>query len=36
VDGLLLGLVAVVSIAMTRRRQRVGDVIARTVVVRVS
>lgn len=36
VDGLLLGLVAVVSIAVTERRQRVGDLIARTVVVRVS
>jgi uncharacterized RDD family membrane protein YckC len=36
VDGLLLGLVAVVSIAVTRRRQRVGDLVARTVVVRVS
>jgi uncharacterized RDD family membrane protein YckC len=36
VDGLLLGLVAVVSIAATERRQRVGDLIARTVVVRVS
>ena len=36
VDGLLLGLVAVVSIAVTPRRQRVGDVLARTVVVRVS
>jgi uncharacterized RDD family membrane protein YckC len=35
VDGLLLGLVAVVSIAVTRRHQRVGDLIARTVVVRV-
>lgn len=36
VDGLLLGLVAVVSMAVTERRQRVGDLIARTVVVRVS
>lgn len=36
VDGLLLGAVAAVSIAVTRRRQRVGDLIARTVVVRVS
>jgi uncharacterized RDD family membrane protein YckC len=36
VDGLLLGLVAAVSIAVTRRRQRVGDLVARTVVVRVS
>ncbi|MBB4908823.1 RDD family protein [Actinophytocola algeriensis] len=36
VDGLLLGLVAVVSIAVTGRRQRVGDLLARTVVVRVS
>jgi uncharacterized RDD family membrane protein YckC len=36
VDGLLLGLVAVVSIAVTRRHQRIGDLIARTVVVRVS
>lgn len=36
VDGLLLGTVAAVSIAVTRRRQRVGDLIARTVVVRVS
>ncbi|MFC4855880.1 RDD family protein [Actinophytocola glycyrrhizae] len=36
VDGLLLGLVAVVGIAVTERRQRVGDLIARTVVVRVS
>ncbi|GAB2790215.1 RDD family protein [Amycolatopsis magusensis] len=34
VDGLLLGLVAAVSIAVTRRRQRVGDLVARTVVVR--
>lgn len=36
VDGLLLGLVAVVSMAVTRRHQRIGDLIARTVVVRVS
>jgi uncharacterized RDD family membrane protein YckC len=36
VDGLLLGAVAAVSIALTRRRQRVGDLLARTVVVRVS
>lgn len=36
VDGLLLGLVAVVSIAVTDRQQRVGDLLARTVVVRVS
>lgn len=36
VDGLLLGLVAGVSIAVTPRRQRVGDLLARTVVVRVS
>lgn len=36
VDGLLLGLVAVVSMAVTERRQRVGDLVARTVVVRVS
>lgn len=36
VDGLLLGLVAAVSIMVTPRRQRVGDVLARTVVVRVS
>ncbi len=34
VDGLLLGLVAVVSIAVTRRRQRIGDLLAQTVVVR--
>jgi uncharacterized RDD family membrane protein YckC len=34
VDGLLLGLVAVVSMAMTRRRQRIGDLVARTLVVR--
>jgi uncharacterized RDD family membrane protein YckC len=34
VDGLLLGLVAVVSIAVTKRRQRIGDLVARTVVVR--
>lgn len=34
VDGLLLGLVAVVSIAVTERRQRLGDLVARTVVVR--
>lgn len=34
VDGLLLGLVAVVSIAATRRRQRIGDLVARTLVVR--
>jgi len=36
VDGLLLGLVAAVSIMITPRRQRIGDVLARTVVVRVS
>ncbi|MBK1787963.1 RDD family protein [Prauserella sp. ASG 168] len=36
VDGLLLGLVAVVGIAVTDRRQRLGDVVARTVVVRTS
>ena len=36
VDGLLLGLVAVVSIAVTERRQRIGDLLAQTVVVRVS
>ncbi len=35
VDGLLLGLVAVVSIAATHRRQRIGDLVARTLVVRV-
>jgi uncharacterized RDD family membrane protein YckC len=35
VDGLLLGLVAVVSIAVTKRRQRIGDLFAQTVVVRV-
>ncbi|PRY41515.1 RDD family protein [Umezawaea tangerina] len=35
VDGTLLGLVAVVSILVTKRRQRVGDLLARTVVVRV-
>ncbi|MDS0134582.1 MULTISPECIES: RDD family protein [unclassified Amycolatopsis] len=34
VDGLLLGLVAVVSIAVSRRRQRIGDLVARTLVVR--
>jgi uncharacterized RDD family membrane protein YckC len=34
VDGLLLGLVAVVSIVATKRRQRIGDLVARTVVVR--
>jgi uncharacterized RDD family membrane protein YckC len=36
VDGLLFGLVAVASMAVTPRRQRVGDLLARTVVVRVS
>jgi len=36
VDGLLLGLVAAVSIGVTKRRQRIGDLLARTVVVRVS
>lgn len=36
VDGLLLGLVAAISILVTPRRQRVGDVLARTIVVRVS
>lgn len=35
VDGLLLGLVAVVTIAATKRRQRLGDLVARTMVVRV-
>ncbi|MEU7791578.1 MULTISPECIES: RDD family protein [unclassified Amycolatopsis] len=34
VDGLLFGLVAVVSIVVTARRQRLGDLVARTVVVR--
>ncbi|WP_033263537.1 RDD family protein [Amycolatopsis vancoresmycina] len=34
VDGLLFGLVAVVSIVVTRRRQRIGDLVARTLVVR--
>jgi uncharacterized RDD family membrane protein YckC len=34
VDGLLLGLVAMVSIVATRRRQRIGDLVARTLVVR--
>jgi uncharacterized RDD family membrane protein YckC len=34
VDGLLLGLVAVVSIVATKRRQRIGDLVARTLVVR--
>ncbi|MFJ9779400.1 RDD family protein [Amycolatopsis sp. NPDC101161] len=34
VDGLLLGLVAVVSIVATQRRQRIGDLVARTLVVR--
>ncbi|WNV85149.1 RDD family protein [Umezawaea sp. Da 62-37] len=34
-DGVLLGLVAVVSIVVTKRRQRVGDLLARTVGVRV-
>jgi uncharacterized RDD family membrane protein YckC len=34
VDGLLLGLVAVVSVVATRRRQRIGDLVARTLVVR--
>ncbi|WP_410595582.1 RDD family protein [Amycolatopsis sp. lyj-23] len=33
VDGLLLGLVAVVSIVVSRRRQRIGDLVARTLVV---
>ncbi len=35
VDGLLFGLVAVVSIVVTRRQQRIGDLVARTLVVRV-
>jgi uncharacterized RDD family membrane protein YckC len=35
VDGLLLGLVGAVCIALTPRRQRVGDILTRTVVVRV-
>jgi uncharacterized RDD family membrane protein YckC len=34
VDGLLLGLVAVVSIVATKRQQRIGDLVARTLVVR--
>lgn len=34
VDGLLLGLVAVISIVATKRRQRIGDLVARTLVVR--
>ncbi|GHG02996.1 transporter [Amycolatopsis bullii] len=34
VDGLLFGLVAVVSIVLSRRRQRIGDLVARTLVVR--
>ncbi|VVJ17538.1 Uncharacterised protein [Amycolatopsis camponoti] len=34
IDGLLLGLVAVVSVVVTRRRQRIGDLVARTLVVR--
>jgi uncharacterized RDD family membrane protein YckC len=34
VDGLLLGLVGAVLIAVTPRNQRLGDVVARTVVVR--
>ncbi len=34
VDGLLLGLVAVVSIVATKRQQRLGDLVARTLVVR--
>ncbi|WP_410672295.1 RDD family protein [Amycolatopsis sp. cmx-4-68] len=34
VDGLLLGLVAVVSMVVTERRQRIGDLVARTLVVR--
>lgn len=35
VDGLLFGLVGAVLIAVTSRHQRLGDLIARTVVVRV-
>lgn len=34
IDGLLLGLVAVVSVVVTKRRQRIGDLVARTLVVR--
>ncbi|MBY8849419.1 MULTISPECIES: RDD family protein [Saccharothrix] len=34
VDGMLLGLVGAVLIAVTPRHQRLGDVVARTVVVR--
>ena len=35
VDGLFFGLVGAVLIAVTPRRQRLGDMVARTVVVRV-
>jgi uncharacterized RDD family membrane protein YckC len=35
VDGLLLGLVGAVFIAFSPRHQRIGDIVARTVVVRV-
>ncbi len=34
VDGLLLGLVAVMSIVATERRRRIGDLVPRTLVVR--
>jgi uncharacterized RDD family membrane protein YckC len=34
VDGLLLGLVAVASMVATKRGQRIGDLVARTLVVR--
>ncbi|OLF17989.1 hypothetical protein BU204_08620 [Actinophytocola xanthii] len=34
VDGLLMGLVGAVFIALTPRHQRVGDIVTRTVVVR--
>ena len=36
VDGLLLGIVGAVLIAVTEHHQRLGDIVARTLVVRVS